>query len=541
DTDSPVDLPAQSNVCAPNLVTQFANLKHHGEVLGFHMGVADVSDGSNSASNAFDPTNAADIPGFPAGNASHWQGITRYDAADGTPHLFLTLNGDRHFSLTDLTVRGRVVTVTMDSRDPFGLRLRSNRLSTSANTEDTPPELSDRITNVETDTDFLHPGGPQAVGDLLAVAYDQPIDLNEDGIPDGSTVNGAADLQGGRFVIFDVRDPDAPIELYRQDFDHPAGDIGMTRLDDGTHLVVLGGFDGNSSLDFFQSDGTDVGAGGSFSQLDLWSELDRNEDGRPDNVVATANGGFTSWPNDNSDLTVLTAGYQALTLINECGPNGSTTPYLLAGHNQSQINTGDNVIDLYQVDIHNSEVELTLMGRKTLECGPTSGAGTNCNLNAASGAHVDINGDLIVYATEHDNDGEATPATGTGTVKMVEYRHEDVTLAGTCTEPWAELYDDTDFADRSIVFDWADQDLENWGDFSDNLDNFDNKASSIRYCAPIGCDLILVSEPAGSGGNAMDLPGTGQVEAISDFGAFSDAPSRLQWQLTGQQGAECTF
>ncbi len=503
DTGPAPDLPLQSNVCVPNLVDQFNDLKHHGEVLAFHMGVADVSDTSTPSDN-FDPNNTSL-------SASHWQGVTRYNAPDGTPILFATWNGNRSASVDDDMYRGRLATATMGSRDTDGLRLRSNRLSKDADTDATPPSSADSITHVETYQDFLHPGGPQAVGDLLAVAFDQPVDLDEDGVPDNavgsdSTLD-ASDMAAGRFIIYDVRDPDSPIALYQHDFDHPAGDIGMTRLDDGRHLVVVGGFDDNHSLDFFVSDGTDVGAGTSFSQFDLWSEIDLDGNSAPENTLSSENGMDKEWPNDGT----LSAGYQALTLLRDCS---ESTPYLLAGHNSSSLNTGGDHIELYRVELDSSDVELVKVATKQLACNWT-GAGTPCNFNAASGAYVDPTGDLIVYATEHDNDGPTT--TKTGSVKVVEYRHRDTTHTGSCPEPWFELYSKTDYAGRSIMYDWADRDLQNWGDLNDNHDSFGDTAQSLRWCASDNCQLVLTDDTDSSEG-VWASTGDESVQVIPDLG-----------------------
>ena len=74
------------------------------------------------------------------------QAVARVDAADGTPYLLVTRNGN-----TGSTCPGRASEhanmhiVKMGSRDKDGERMRSNRLRRNSETTDTPPETTDRV------------------------------------------------------------------------------------------------------------------------------------------------------------------------------------------------------------------------------------------------------------------------------------------------------------------------------------------------------------------------------------------------------------
>ncbi len=81
--------------------------------------------------------------------------------------------------------------------------------------------------------------------------------------------------------------------------------------------------------------------------------------------------------------------------------------------------------------------------------------------------------------------------------------------------PWAELYDDDNFNDRSIVVDYDDQTLLELNDF-DDLDNFGDKTSSVRWRAPVGVDFVLY-EHHDFEGRTVVLPGSGDTETIADL------------------------
>jgi len=194
--------------------------------------------------------------------------------------------------------------------------------------------------------------------------------------------------------------------------------------------------------------------------------------------------------------------------------------------------TGEDWADLYRVDPKPSGegFKLTLLFQLHLYC-EYAGAGRICNFAAANNAYVSPSGELILYSIPHDDEDWADP----DFVRLAEFRHRDVNYTGTCTRGtgWAELYDDKDFNDRSIVFDWTDRDKDDFYDFN-NLDGFNDKTSSVRWCAPVECN-ITIYENSYYGGGYVTLPGTGGVIADSDFGGFNDEVSSIRFW-----GADCT-
>jgi len=98
----------------PDVIQQYDYLKHHGEWMGFHMGAG-----------APDPS--------PYTGADHWQGMGRYQDSENTPYLIVSLNSEKNSGNP-----GGLAIVRMGSREQHGERMRSNRLATEAETEDTP-------------------------------------------------------------------------------------------------------------------------------------------------------------------------------------------------------------------------------------------------------------------------------------------------------------------------------------------------------------------------------------------------------------------
>jgi hypothetical protein len=134
---------------------------------------------------------------------------------------------------------------------------------------------------------------------------------------------------------------------------------------------------------------------------------------------------------------------------------------------------------------------------------------------------VSPSGEILFYATEHDNDGPVVD--GKGTVKAGEWRHHrivrpgsptvtpaihpggpytvgegaSITLNGSAAPPitraWVELFADRDFSGRSVIIDYLDRNLDDFDDFRDieadelDTDGFSDDASSMRWFAPQGC------------------------------------------------------
>ncbi len=178
---------------------------------------------------------------------------------------------------------------------------------------------------------------------------------------------------------------------------------------------------------------------------------------------------------------------------------------------------------------------------------PTGGGDLLADLAAASGFHVTPSGELLFYATEHDNDGPDN------SVKAGEWRHKDVVrdgsptllptaaingpydvaegssvvLSGTgappITRPWIQFFHDPDFPSSS--FNWI---IDSDDYYRDDFDNFaalepwvvqyqipirhHDKASSLKWFAPVGCSMRVIDyEGVGNVAEARTLQGTGAV------------------------------
>ena len=113
--------------------------------------------------------------------------------------------------------------------------------------------------------------------------------------------------------------------------------------------------------------------------------------------------------------------------------------------------------------------------------------------------YVSPSGELIFYATEHDNDGPtddlAQAILGNGSVKAGEWRHIDMVRPNSptlrpsaavggpyvvdegasivlsavgrppVTKAWIQLFEDPDYAERFIVVDYDDREKDNFDDF----------------------------------------------------------------------------
>ncbi|HET6564943.1 MAG TPA: hypothetical protein VFG52_05975, partial [Xanthomonadales bacterium] len=177
-----------------------------------------------------------------------------------------------------------------------------------------------------------------------------------------------------------------------------------------------------------------------------------------------------------------------------------------------------------------------------------------CNMAAASGTYVSPTGELILYSMPHDDED----GFDIDIARMAEFRHRDVLrpnnrllsatpdaggpyttqegggvqLNGTVPElsppAFIELYDDTGWMDRSIVVDYQDRALLELDNFN-NLDGFNDKASSIRWRLPLGVSALL-REDDGYAGDNFPLLANGTLQTITNLGSvgFGDKTSSLQ-------------
>lgn len=511
---------AQDVRFVPDVVSQFESLTIRPDALGF-----DKGDSPNPTS------------------CKHYQGIVRLDAADGTPYFYVTRSGN----FPDVPGRdtvscgelpgsdddpGNLLVVRMGSRDTFGERLRSNRIRRWTETQDTPPDPADTTVAFFTLDgtgdwpSYGHPGGMQAVGDVIAIALEAPYD---------------SALPRTAIMFVDASNRESPEAL--STFDPctlseladtcagtgvEAGLVGLTPLADGRFLmVVTGGV--NETLWFFESIGTDLKDPAlEWTFVDTWSETE-------DEAYLGS-----EWPTEEG------AAHQTLHFLREGDIDGSL---YLAGA-RGKIGFGEDHLDLYRVDRVNGQIKLKFMSTSHKNSHPAldgtilSPQNNVASFAAASAFYVSASGELIFYATEHDNDGpervgEHCTHLATGdckTVKMGEWRHiqvvrpgsrtylpsarvqapaevdegMDVELTGegvaAITKAWLQLFAETDFGGRYLVMDYDDRQKDNFEDFKDLDDplwdahsGFDNEPSSMLAHAPVGCTIRVNDDDVAAG------------------------------------------
>src|SRR5262245_55466505 len=494
--------------CVTDVRGQFRDLEHHGEALGFHLGAGTP-----------DPS-----------LYRHYQGIQRLPGA-GTPYFFVTRSGNDPGTVGSGAANdpGDLLVVRFDSRDKSGERVRSNRLRRGQDSEDTAPPVvngspRDRVVaNVSFDgtgwPNYGHPGGAQLFGDVLVV-------------PLGAEY-GAADAQP-RIVLVDVASPESPVRLRDISLasdQEEAGAAAIVRQSKDRLLLVVSGND-DESLHVYESNvGSIRAANLRFTRVDVWkhSELVGGE-----------------WATGDA--------LQHLYLVRDC----EGTLYMLGTLNDgggAAAPDSDDRAYLYEVGFDAAgEFRVEQRDERHLWC-TAHDVGRICDFAAAGGFHVTPAGELILYASEHANGGPG------GTVRMAEFRSAtvfrpgsanlapkadaggpynvaeggSVSVSGAGTPPlaraWAELYEDTNFRDRSIVFDWDDRLADDFDDF-DALDGFGDEASSLIFRAPVGCSLQLYADRA-YGGRRLVFNGTGGVVRVPDLHAatygFGDQASSVQW------------
>jgi hypothetical protein len=443
-----------------------------------------------SAFNAL--SHHGDILGFHmgAGTAdvtatSHWQGVQRLMAGDG-----------RYLAVSRSGAGQMFVVVRMASRNTSGVRMRSNRKNASWFVERTAPPSTDIIVKVQgQDVGYDHAGGMQALGNYLSV----PLETSGQ----------------SKVVFYDMSNPELPVRLHELNHSSvngvsgigEAGTASLTKLSDGRFLHVIGRKDTNA-LDFYLSSTTSL-ASPDFAYFGTWT--------RGQGVGSTI-GDFT-WGK-----------YQSVNLVNQCDGN----LFLVGTHNNGDIAWQDWA-DLFRLDIDGTSkaISLTKVAKKHMYCGFN---GTNhCNLDAAAGVSVAPDQSLLLYATEHDNDGPiytgGSMGGASGSIKLEEFRPNP--HRSTCTsidDAWVELFDDSGLQDRSLMVDYVDRILENESNY-DSFEGFEDKTSSVRWCIPVGWRYRLYADKNPCGGSYKDLVGNGAVQTLSNLGdiGFNDKVSCSKW------------
>ena len=508
----------------PDVVGQFTALTQRADAMGFELYGPDPSQ------------------------CDHMQSIVRVDAADGTPY-FLVSRSTQDEGTNPLCEGGsthsNIYIVKMGSRDKTGERLRSNRLARYKETTDTPPDPADKVVGTilfdgsSEWPHYDHPGAMQLVGNVMALA----LEAGQSGQP------------ATKILFFDVSDPEHP-GLLSNSFDpmlEKAGVVGITPCATGRegvnvpcatgHFLMLVSWGDNDEIRFFESNVGDLMSPDlHWAPLYTWYK---------DELV----GG--TWPVKHQTLHFIREGNAGGRLFLAGARAVGTTEGLF----------GDDYIDLYEVGFDGGRVVLTHRSTRHMISHP-GGEGLYsdgevlwgdrlASFAAASGFHVTPTGELLFYATEHDNDGpEGT--NGRGSVKMGEWRNIDMfrpnspayaptitapasidvnegstatvtaTVGGPVARPWIELFESTGSQGRYVVIDQLDQTKDNFDDFRQldravlfDLLRFNNRAASWRWFAPVSCTIRANDEPFSDpdfpGTRTHTVSGTGEVTVVDDL------------------------
>jgi hypothetical protein len=498
--------------------------------------------------------------GFPGGPeptiCQHWQGVAR-SQGPGPQYLFVTRSGNLTAGCLgdgEDHPSGDLSIVRFDSRETTGERWRSNRLRRDTDIVDTAPPTSDRTVAVvhfdgspvvgddENWPHYHHPGGMQLVDDVLVVPLETPVS--------GGPPN--------MILFLDVSNPEQPTIISRfvpdaaPGFNWSAGLVAVTALADGRYLrLVTGGK--NDLVRVYRSNPALLGLRD--PSLTWGDPLDVSAATLEEQLGE-------DWPENGPSPLEFGDAHQTLNFVRE-GPTDDQLFLVGARNTNSGVPLAEDHIDLYRVDISGGSFVLDKIADRHLDTHATTtdgtlGSGNIANLAAADGFHVTPSGELLFYATEHDNTGPPDDRT----VNMGEWRSvrvvrdESPTLDPTAqpggpyvvpeggavelhgrgdpavSKAWMELFADPDFDDRSHMVDYSDWALESNDDFdqldgeTSDPDNFSDDTSSVRWFAPVGCTLRLNDDDFGDddfpGDNVLTLPGRGHVVEFPDLESIAN-------------------
>ncbi|MEM1412373.1 MAG: hypothetical protein AAGH19_08430, partial [Pseudomonadota bacterium] len=498
---------------AENPIFQVLQLRSHPEALGLN---------NLEAQGAFDPS-----------PTSHYQGLARHPGPTNDPVFYITANNKDG--------GGFLGVFRFGTRDGDGERLRSNVQSPSQDTEDVQPNSSDSYVRgfrfdgqLAVGGDLIpaykHPGGPAIIDGYMLVPVDTPVNEND---------------TTGMIVVFDVSDPLNPEPVSYFPLNHKIDNIAVTRYPASSpdalvpwssRYVIWANGDGGNGVKMYVASLEGL-ATASFSQYNKWQ---------------------SSFVNSIADWPTGTGAHQSSTFVRD--PSGDL---FMVGtrHPGGLPGAGTDYVDVYRVNGVSGapigQVSLELIFSRTLNCVVDGGGGLVdmrlCNFAAGGHTYVSPSGEIIIYAIPHDDqDGPVIDY-----ARLAEFRHVDVLrpnnpllssepqaggpytvteggfvqLNGVIPDPsqawFVELYDDDGFRDRSIMVDYEDRTRFELNNFN-NLDNFNDKASSVRWRLPFGVNVFLYEDDS-SAGDPFLLVGNGQVQGYTDLGdlGFGDKTSSM--------------
>jgi hypothetical protein len=496
----------QEEFVVENIWDQFIALKHHGEALGWR---------NPEDQGAPDPS-----------SRDHYQGLVRYPG-EGVPIFYVTQSDNDDDILPGASDKGGYLhVVRFGTRSTTGERLRSNLQKIGKDTSKTEPDAADTWLDkmirfdgsFKIDGSYLpayeHPGNMAIIDDILFVPLDSPR-------KDSSPV--------GQIVLFDISDRENLTAIQAIELNHKIDNLGVFKSENDDYIIWVNG-DGGKVTKFYKTSHKNLRDNDlTLIKIQDWDPYSDDDHYFNDPFFP----GYIFWP------TGVDA-YQSSAFIRQT--NGSL--YLIAmWHPGGTAYWREDYAELYRVvNKNDGGFKLIYLTRKHFYCVYDGGDGSDMrigNFAAAGNAYVSPSGELILYSIPHDDEDDFDP----DFTKLGEFRHRDVNRensplrlptadtggpytvceGGTVTlngfgelskdRPWVELYDDTYWKDRSIVVDYDDRSKLELNNFND-LDNFNDKTSSVRWRSPKGLDIILYDDD-----NYKDrkiiLCGTGKTESIS--------------------------
>ncbi len=435
----------EKNLEIPNVPEQFFQLRTQGEWIA-----------------AFpDPRNK--ITG--GTSTAHYQGIVRAPFRPGQINniFYVSKSGDacNNEGQDCVNYLGTVEIASANERENspslYGETLGSNLLLKGVETGGTIPIINgiqiatqDKVVNSQTSSFWKHPGGMQMVGDILAVAYEQPIIKQDYTRSDGVTVESVS-----KIAFYHTENAKQPRQLsYTLDMAEvdvlfsstyldeltgkprfEAGVAAITQLPDDRFMLMVtyalnaavAVFISNEDSFFTYNQQTEKyieNPNFKFEFYDLWEARELNEPGRNSLPWRWARSTF------NNDKVV--SAFQQLTLINQMDGR-----IFIAGtlntNKLAPVIKGQDLISLFEVngfpgDLNapNGQIKLNHVAQKVMKMTSHDeiGAGaTHGNGNAGVGFYVSPTRELIAYSIAHfENDEDV--------LRMAEFRHKDHVYLG---------------------------------------------------------------------------------------------------------------
>ncbi len=406
---------------------------------------------------------------------NHWQGIVRHPDPE-KPYFYAVSSRPGCTELHAIRIG------TSDSKSAY--RMRSNRLSPTAQAISTEVPAADRIVNAIPLPD-QHTGGMQAAGKYLAI----PMCFHQDCVTDPA-------LQINKIGIYDISDAANPV-LARMLLDDgntiPGGlaELSFAQLDDGSYFMVGAGGEGGQELHQFKL------------SADLLTFNDTSNPRVPDGI----------WPDGYAFQS-----YQLLNPVDEIQTDGSEIMYLLGLRNTSGAGVLQDEAWLYRLRVVNRSFEAIdidlvsvteLTSRTAIESPQVNG-----NWAAAGSAWVSPTGSLMLYSCEHD----ITGLNYSVTVSEFSSRRGDVFAATDACTAQVFLYTDANFGGKVLSVDALDFNRKNFANlflFHEGSEGFWNNVSSVTWRLPPGGTARLYNGVNGTG-DYLELSGTGDIANLSN-------------------------